>query len=101
MAFQRALRELAAIPRRLDFLDLANAHSDQRSFLDAVAPTPHKGPLLETGWMPSRYGDLDIADGGPRLKKSFAENRTSGAACFRQLVNFERKFEDHRFSTAI
>jgi len=35
-------RELEAIPRRLDFLDLAIAHSHQRS-LDAVAPAPHKG----------------------------------------------------------
>jgi len=46
-------------------------------------------PLLENAWMPIKDGDLDIADGGPTLKKPL-RNRTSGRHCLRQLVNFER-----------
>jgi DNA-directed RNA polymerase specialized sigma24 family protein len=34
-------------------------------------------------------GDLDIADGGLRLKKTFAKPNV-GQHCLRQLVNFER-----------
>ena len=47
-------------------------------------------PLLENRVDADQgYGDLDIANGGLRLKKSFTKPNV-GRHCFRQLANFER-----------